>query len=171
MIILVILKWVGNIGLSILGTGQTLATFQLSGNIPLSIDELIIFTIGEVISSATGLMNFTGKLSKPLERPFLSSDINLLTSVNVVCFMTNAPSDFCLWIMVASFIWSNATFSLFINLDANYVKYWVRLFRILNNTIFGGSSIRWTVFHTSIGFRELNAFRRKEAFFDLIVFL
>ena len=50
------------IGLSILGTGQTLATFQLLGNISLSIDELIIFTIGEVISSARGLMNFTGIL-------------------------------------------------------------------------------------------------------------
>ena len=44
------------IGLSILGTRQTLATFQLSGNISLSIDEIIIFTIAEVISSATGLM-------------------------------------------------------------------------------------------------------------------
>ena len=50
------------IGLSILGTGQTLATFQLLGNISLSIDELIIFTIGEVISSAIGLMNLTGIL-------------------------------------------------------------------------------------------------------------
>ena len=50
------------IGLSILGTGQTLATFQLLGNISLSIDELIIFTIAEVISSARGLMNFTGIL-------------------------------------------------------------------------------------------------------------
>ena len=50
------------IGLSILGTGQTLATFQLLGNISLSIDELIRFTIGEVISSAIGLMNFTGIL-------------------------------------------------------------------------------------------------------------
>ena len=81
------------IGLSILGIGQTLAAFQLSENISLSFDELIIFTIGEVISSATGLMNFTGMLSKPLEQSFLSSDINLFTSVNVVCFMTNAPSD------------------------------------------------------------------------------
>ena len=54
------------IGLSILGTGQTLATFQLLGNISLSIDELIIFTIGEVISSAIGLMNFTGILPEPL---------------------------------------------------------------------------------------------------------
>ena len=44
------------IGSSILGTGQTLAIFQLSGNISLSIDEMIIFTIAEVISSATGLM-------------------------------------------------------------------------------------------------------------------
>ena len=51
------------IGLSILETGQTLATFQLSGNISLSIDELIIFTIGEVISSATDLMNLIGMLS------------------------------------------------------------------------------------------------------------
>ena len=46
------------IGLLILGTGQTFTTFQLSENISLSVDELIIFTIGEVISSATGLMNF-----------------------------------------------------------------------------------------------------------------
>ena len=51
------------IGLSILETGQTLATFQLSENISLSIDELVIFTIGEVISSATDLMNFTGMFS------------------------------------------------------------------------------------------------------------
>ena len=92
------------IGLSILGTGQTLTTFQLSGNISLSTDELIIFTIGEVISSATGLMNFTGMLSKPLEQSFLSSDINLITSVNVVCFMKNVPSDSCSGIMVASFV-------------------------------------------------------------------
>ena len=95
------------IGLSILGTGQTLATFQLSGNISLSIDELIIFTdywIGKVIFSATGLMNFTGMLTKPLEQSFLSSDINLFTSVNVVCFITNAPSDSCSGIMVVSFV-------------------------------------------------------------------
>ena len=81
------------IGLLILGTGQTLPTFQLSGNISLSIDELIIFTIGEVIFSAAGLMNVTGMLSKPLEQSFLSLDINLFTSVNVVCFVTNVPSD------------------------------------------------------------------------------
>ena len=49
--------------LSILGTGKALATFQISGNISLLIDELIIFTLGEVISSAAGLMNFTGMLS------------------------------------------------------------------------------------------------------------
>ena len=49
--------------LSILGTGKALTTFQISGNIALLIDELIIFTLGEVISSATGLMNFTGMLS------------------------------------------------------------------------------------------------------------
>ena len=92
------------IGLSILGTGHTPATFQLSGNISLSNDELIIFTIGEVISSATGLINFTGLLSKPLEQSFLSLDINLFTSVNVVCFMVNVPSDSCSGIMVASFV-------------------------------------------------------------------
>ena len=38
------------IGLSILGAGQTLTTFQLTGNVSLLIDELIIFTIPEVIS-------------------------------------------------------------------------------------------------------------------------
>ena len=36
------------IGLFILGTGQTLATFQLSGNFSLSIYEFIIFTTAEV---------------------------------------------------------------------------------------------------------------------------
>ena len=51
------------IGLSVLETRQTLSTSQLSGNISLSTDELIMFTIGEVISSATGLMNFAGMLS------------------------------------------------------------------------------------------------------------
>ena len=51
------------IGLPVLGTGKTFANFQLAGNISLSIDELIIFTNGEVISSATGLMNFTRMLS------------------------------------------------------------------------------------------------------------
>ena len=81
------------IGFLILGTEQTLPTFQLSGNISLSIDELIIFTIGEVIFSAAGLMNVTGMLSKPLEQSFLSLDINLFTSVNVVCFVKNVPSD------------------------------------------------------------------------------
>ena len=50
-------------GSSILGTGQTLVTFQLSGNISLSIDELIIFTIAEVIASATDIINFTSMLS------------------------------------------------------------------------------------------------------------
>ena len=42
--------------------GQTLATFQLSGNVSLSVDGLIIFTIGEVISLATGLMNLKEKI-------------------------------------------------------------------------------------------------------------
>ena len=54
------------IGLSILGTWQTLATFQLPGNISLPIDELITFTIGEVISSATGFgykFTYLGKCS------------------------------------------------------------------------------------------------------------
>ena len=35
------------IGLSTFWTGQALATFQPSGDISLSIDELIIFTIGK----------------------------------------------------------------------------------------------------------------------------
>ena len=35
-------KFFSFIGLSILGTGKTLATFQVSGNISLSLDELII---------------------------------------------------------------------------------------------------------------------------------
>ena len=56
-------KSVSCIGSSILETGQTLVTFQLSGNISLSIDELIIFTIAEVIASATDLMKFIGMLS------------------------------------------------------------------------------------------------------------
>ena len=42
--------------------GQTLPTFQLSGNVSLSVDGLIIFTIGEVISLATGLMNLKEKI-------------------------------------------------------------------------------------------------------------
>ena len=46
------------IGLLILATGKTLATFLLSGNFSLSNDE----------SSATGLVNFTGMLLKPLEQ-------------------------------------------------------------------------------------------------------
>ena len=55
-------------GLLILGTGNTHATFQLSGNISLSLNELIIFTVGEMISWAAGLMSFTGMLPKPLEQ-------------------------------------------------------------------------------------------------------
>ena len=55
-------------GLLILGTGNTHATFQLSGNISLSLNELIIFTIGEVISWASSLMTFAGMLPKPLEQ-------------------------------------------------------------------------------------------------------
>ena len=41
--------------------------------------------------------------------------------------MTNAPSDSRSEIMGAIFAWSNARFSSFINLDANSVKYWLRL--------------------------------------------
>ena len=97
-------------------------------------------------------------------------DLNLFNSVNVVCFMTNVPSDSCSGIMVASFVWSNTTFSSFINLHANSVKYWLRLSGFWLIHFFGGSSIRWTVFHTSFGFREFSAFLRKEAFFNLIGF-
>ena len=100
----------------------------------------------------------------------ISADINLFTSVNVVCFLANAPSDSCSGIMIASFVWSNATFSLFINLDANSVNYWLRLLGFWFIHFFGGSSIRWTLSHTYFGLRELNAFRRKEAFLDVIVF-
>ena len=103
MVILVILKWVESPS-HLLGCRFEDRTFQLPGNVSLSIHELIIFTIGEVVSSAAGLMNFTGILSKPLEQSFLSSDVNLFISVNVVCFMTNAPSDSCSGIMVASFV-------------------------------------------------------------------
>ena len=100
----------------------------------------------------------------------LGSDVNSLTTVNVVCFMTNVPWDPCLGIMVASFIWSNATFSLFINLDANFVQYWLRFPGLWLIHFFGGSSIRWTVSHTSFGLPEINSFHRKEAFFNVIVF-
>ena len=49
------------IGLSILATGQTLATSNCQEIFPYPLmNELIIFTIGEVISSANALMNFTG---------------------------------------------------------------------------------------------------------------
>ena len=138
---------------------------------PYRLMNWLYLLLGEVISSATGLMNLTGILSKPLEQSFLSSDINLFTSVNVVCFMTNAPSDSCSGIMVVSFVWTNATFFfLFINLDANSVKYWLRFSGFWLIHFFGGSSKRWTVFHTSFGFRELNAFLRKEAFFDLFFY-
>ena len=54
--------------LLILATGNTHATFQLSGSISLSLNELIIFTIGEVISWAAGFMSFAGMLPKPLEQ-------------------------------------------------------------------------------------------------------
>ena len=158
------------IGLLMLGTGQTLDTFQLSGSISLSIYELIIFTIGEVVSSATGLMNSTGVLSKLLAKTFLSSGVNLFTSVNVLRFMINALSDSCSGIMVASFVWSNATFSLFINLVANSVKYSLSLLGSWMIHFFVASIIQWTVSHTSFGFWKLGALRRKEAFFDLIVF-
>ena len=70
--------------------------------------------------------------------------------------MTNAPSGSCSGIVVASFFWSNATFSLLINSDANSVKYWLRLSGFWLIHLFGGSSIRWTVSHTSFGLRELN---------------
>ena len=61
-------------GLSIFGTGHTLA-IQLSRKTSLSIEEFIMCTIGETISSTTGLRNFTGMLSEPLEQSFLNSDI------------------------------------------------------------------------------------------------
>ena len=115
------------IGLSILGTEQTFATSQLSGNISLLIDELIIFTIEEASFSETGLMNFTGILSKPFEQSFLSFDINLFTLAKKVCFMKNVLSDSCSGIIVSSFVWSNPALFLFVNLDANSVKYRLRL--------------------------------------------
>ena len=83
---------------------------------------MIIFTIGEVIHSATGLMNFIVMLSKPLEQSFLSLHINLFTSANEVCFITNVSSDPCSDVIVSNFIWSNPAFFLFVNLDANSVK-------------------------------------------------
>ena len=39
---------------------DTLATFQLSKESSLSVDEFTVWTIGEAISSAPGLRNFTG---------------------------------------------------------------------------------------------------------------
>ena len=80
------------IGLSIFGTGHTLATFQLSGKACFWIDEFIIWAIGEAISSATGLRNFTRILSQPLEQSFLNSDIMFFTSVYVVCCITKVQS-------------------------------------------------------------------------------
>ena len=80
------------IGLSIFGTGHTLATFQLSGKASFWIDEFIIWAIGEAISSATGLRNFTRILSQPLEQSFLNSDIMFFTSVYVVCCITKVQS-------------------------------------------------------------------------------
>ena len=49
--------------LSIFGIGHTCATFQLSGKISLSIELFIMWTIGDVIWSTTGLRNFTGILT------------------------------------------------------------------------------------------------------------
>ena len=88
------------IGLSIFGTGHTLATFQLSGKISFWIDEFIIWAIGEAISSATGLRNFTRILSQPLEQSFLNSDIIFFTSVYVVCCITKVRSFYVI------FMWS-----------------------------------------------------------------
>ena len=102
------------------GTGNTLATFQLSGKISLSIDEFIIWTIGEVISSATGLKNFTGVLSQPLEQLFLNSDIILYTSVYVVC-CTNVQSFSNSGKMFANNDCSKAMFSLFVSVEASSV--------------------------------------------------
>ena len=84
--------------------------------------------------------------------------------------MASAPSDSCTRIIVASFVWSNAAFSLFINLDANSVKYWLRLSGYWLIHFFGKSSIWWFVSYTSFGLHELNGFHRKEAFFEVIVF-
>ena len=47
---------VTSLGLSIFGIGHTLATFQAVGKTFLSMQLLIILTIGEVISSTTGFI-------------------------------------------------------------------------------------------------------------------
>ena len=82
------LKSFSFIGFSIFGTGHTLATFQLSVKISLSIDEFTIGTIGEASSSAASFRNFTGILSEPMEQSFLNSDIIFFSSVCVACFIT-----------------------------------------------------------------------------------
>ena len=79
------LKSFSFIVLTIFGTGHTLATFQQSGKISLSIDDFIIWTIGKSISSATDLRNFTGILWKPTEQSLLNSDNYNLLYFSICC--------------------------------------------------------------------------------------
>ena len=104
------LKSFSFIGLTIFGTGHTIVTFQLSGKISLSIDEFILWTIGDAISSATGLWNFTGILSKPLEQSFLSSDVMFFTWVYVVHCIAKVLSFSNSGKMFANNDWSKAMF-------------------------------------------------------------
>ena len=86
-----------------------------------SIDEFIIWTTGEAFSSATGLRNFTGILSKPLEQLFLNSNIILFTSVYVVCCITKVLSFSNSGKMFANNYLSKAIFSLFVSVEASSV--------------------------------------------------
>ena len=148
-------------GLTIFGTGHT---------IYLSIDEFIIWTISEAISSATGLRNFTGILSKPLERSFLNSDIMFLTSVYVVCCITQVLSFSNSGKLYANNDWSKAMFFLFVSVEASSMYYRIRSPGSCFIWFVGGSSIPLTVSHTSVGFLELGAFRGKVAFLHRMVF-
>ena len=59
-------------GLCIFGIGHMHVTLQLlSGKISLLVEVFIMWTIGDVIWSTTGLRNFAGILLCPLEQSFL----------------------------------------------------------------------------------------------------
>ena len=115
------LKSFSFIRLPIFGTGHTLATFQLSGKISLSILEFIIWTTGEVISSATGLRNFTGTLSTPQEQSFFNSDIIFFTPVQVVCCITKVLSFSNSGKIFVNNNWWKAIFSCFVSVETSSV--------------------------------------------------
>ena len=67
-------------GLAVFGTGQMRLIFQSDGKVEDSIQQFIICISGDARYSETGLINFAGMLSYPVEQSDRSFSIHFTTS-------------------------------------------------------------------------------------------